>query len=267
MEPAPYPMDLAPAMPVETAIQAPDLRLLWDRILASWTSFGAQDPYWSVMTDPRWRMENMTGEEALHAFYESGAPDLFRLERWFERNGLALPTDGVCAEYGCGVGRVTRRLARRFRQVRAFDISRTHLEAARARLESEGIGNVEYVLVRSPEDLKALAGCDLFFSLIVLQHNPPPIIGHILDQALAGLNGGGFAFFQVPVWRGGYRFSVAEYLAALDAPAEMELHCMPQNAVFAIAAQHGCEPIDVQPDGCVGRGWVSNAFLLRKRGG
>jgi len=61
-------------------------------------------------------------------------------------------------------------------------------------LAARGVNNVEFRLLRRREDLRALKGADLFHSVIVLQHNPPPIIADILQHALNGLNAGGAQF-------------------------------------------------------------------------
>jgi hypothetical protein len=46
-------------------------------------------------------------------------------DAWLRRNSLELRADTVCAEYGCGVGRLTQWLAKRFRRVLAFGYLRT----------------------------------------------------------------------------------------------------------------------------------------------
>src|SRR5262249_14128935 len=143
-------------------------------------------PYCTVLGDERWRIARMAQAEALDAFYSTGQGDVARLEAWVDRAGLTTNPDGVCAEYGCGVGRVTAWLAAKCKKVLAFDISPGHLEVAKRRMDEQGVRNVEFVLVRGPEDLGALAGCDLFFSFITLQHNPPPIIRSVLKSALGG---------------------------------------------------------------------------------
>ena len=112
-----------------------------------------------------------------------------------------------------------------------------------------------------------LKGADLFHSVIVLQHNPPPIIADILQHALNGLNGGGAAFFQVPTYGLNYGWNYDRFIAP-DLPAgEMEMHVVPQSVVFGLAARAGCVPVEVQPDGCAGMPyWVSNTFLFAKPG-
>ncbi len=261
-----FPLDGAPAMEVQTSYSDAERDAIWAHIGEVWSGFGETDPYWSVMVHEDWRAAKMNRAETLDAFYRTGEAHAGRMWAWAARNQVALSEDMVCAEYGCGVGRVTHVLARRFRRVIAFDISQPHLDAARARLTAQGITNVDYVLVRGPGDLAALAGVDVFFSLIVLQHNPPPIMLDILDRAFAGLRPGGVAFFQVPTYALGYSFSVARYFETLAKEATMEMHFLPQRMVLQAGRRHDTHPLEVQPDAAIDHHglWISNAFLMRK---
>ncbi|MBV9107012.1 MAG: class I SAM-dependent methyltransferase [Verrucomicrobia bacterium] len=261
-----FPLDAAPPMDVQANATTQELRALWDHIGLVWTNFGATDPYWSVLTNDRWRAKNMTEEEAIESFYATGQSDLLRLEAWLRRNSLELNADAVCGEYGCGVGRLTQWLSTRFRRVVALDISEPHLKAARERLCRRGIDNVDFILVRGDEDLRVLDGVSLFYSMIVLQHNPPPIMTEILARAFAGLSDGGCCFFQIPTYSASYSFSVKSYWTELAAKKEMEMHFLPQKNVLELARQHEVFPVEIQPDGAIGnqRRWISTTFLMRK---
>ena len=52
--------------------------------------------------------------------------------------------------------------------------------------------------VRTVDEMVNLERVDLVYSLIVLQHNPPPVIRLIVRAFLKALNPGGVAYFQVP---------------------------------------------------------------------
>ncbi len=261
-----YRLDGSPRMPVDCTVDPADMQALWDHVTRVWARYGDTDPYYSVLTDERWRKANMAREEALDAFYATGRVDVARLEAWLQRNELTLPTDGVCVEYGCGVGRVTRWLASRFRRVVAVDVSQPHLDAARRRLTADGVTNVDYVHITGRDSLGALAGCDLFFSILVLQHNPPPIMLEVLRAAVAGLRDAGLLFFQVPTYGTDYRFSMRDYRRCIAERQDMELHFLPQAEVFRLAAAHGILPVEVQPDHMIGQPsvWLSSTFLLQK---
>lgn len=255
----PFPLDEAPPMTVQLDCDPDSLQALWDRVAATWSELGETDPHWSVLTEERFRASAMTAD-ALAAYHETGAGELRRLRAWLHRAGLAIPADGVCAEFGCGTGRITRALAPAVRRVIGFDVSAPHLRAASAQIAADGLGNVDFVQVRGPADLGALAGIDLFYSIISLQHSPPPIIMDVLQRAFAGLRPGGCAFFQLPTYGTGYTYPAAANTAG------MEMHFVPQQAVFAAAHNAGLRVLEVQPDWCTGRigEWISNTFLLQR---
>jgi SAM-dependent methyltransferase len=263
-----FPLDSGPPMDVQMSAPNPEEhRALWDHISSVWSAFGSTDPYWSVLTDERWRSKNMTDAASIEDFYATGQGELLRLEAWLRRNALELKPDTVCAEYGCGVGRLTHWLAGRFRRVVAFDISEPHLKAARDYISRHGIDNVDFVLVRGSADLQMLSGIDLFYSAIVLQHNPPPIMTDILAAAFAGLSKGGYCFFQMPTYSANYSFSMDSYWKGVAANKQMEMHFLPQKRVLELARRFEVFPIEIQPDGAIGNRscWISNTFLMRKR--
>jgi 2-polyprenyl-3-methyl-5-hydroxy-6-metoxy-1,4-benzoquinol methylase len=262
-----YPLDGAPPMRVDTDMTAPQSERLWAHVGKAWKNLGSSEPYWSVLTAPRWKIAQISLADAKREFYETGRNDLVRMEQWLARNGVDAPASGTCIEYGCGVGRCTAELARRFDRVIAFDVSEPHLALARAHIEEQGLTNVEFVHVRHEEDLQHLRDYDFFYSFIVLQHNPPPLILSILARAFDQLRPGGTAFFQVPTYALGYTFNLSAYLDQLK-KAEMEMHFVPQRAIFESALRHGMRPLEASPDGLTanfGR-WISTTFLLSKSG-
>ena len=252
-----FPLDAAPPMDVVADCDPAALQALWDQVARVWSGLGEADAHWSVLTEDRFRAGAMD-DAAFAAFQETGAGEVRRLLAWLRRAGITPGPDWVCAEFGCGVGRITRNLAPLFRRVIGFDVSAPHLRAAAAGLAADGCSNVELVQVRSSADLAALQGVDLFYSVISLQHSPPPVIMDVLRHAFAGLRPGGCAFFQVPTYAQGYAYPAG---AAAEV---MEMHFVPQGAVLAAAHRAGLRVAEVQPDWCTGQPgeWISNTFLL-----
>lgn len=118
------------------------------------------------------------------------------------RCGLRLTPDQTCFELGCGVGRLTAWLAPHFARVIAADISANHLGLATSVLSSRGIDNVTFLHLQAPEALESLPAFDVFRSLIVLQHNPLPIMVLILNTNLILLCPGDIVYFTRPVhWK------------------------------------------------------------------
>ena len=168
-------------------------------------------------------------------------------------------------EYGCGVGRVTAYLAHVFDSVCACDISHSHLRQAERTVGKTGATNVSFRLVSLPE-FGMHDPFDLWFSRIVLQHNPPPVIAMILQRALTRLNPGGVAVFQVPTYAVNYRFRLDEYLGGASGNGGIEMHVLPQRVIFEIARETCCIPLEIREDASTGHSnpWLSNNIVLQK---
>jgi len=259
-------LNWGPSMPVQTELPSDQLDTLWQHVQQVWTNLGVIDPFWSVLSSEKYRKPNMDDQSTLEDFYASGISDINYLKAYLNRSGLSLGPDIVAAEYGCGLGRVTRYLAHEVGSVIAFDISASHLEAARERLHRDEIKNVEFVHVNERADLSKMKGIKLFFSLIVLQHNPPPVIIDILKVAFNSLTQDGIAFFQVPVYSKNYSFSAQEYLKTSFENRSMEMHFLSQKAIFQLAKENGMRVLEVRSDHWTGHfdSWISNTFLMRK---
>ncbi|SHO67198.1 Methyltransferase domain-containing protein [Pseudoxanthobacter soli DSM 19599] len=232
------------------------------RVGETWRQLGEEEPHWSVLTSDDYRQDKLA--EHIDAFYASGRQSVALLKAALKRADRTIDPSWTAFELGCGVGRITAALAGDVTRVIGCDISRPHLEIARRYAEQHGIGNIDFRHLDGFDVLDRLEPFDLFFSLIVLQHNPPPVIGYILDRIFAALKPGGFAFFQVPTYCLGYRFVWDEYLARpIDG---MEMHMFPQAALFELFARHGMICIEVQEDAFTAdtTAFVSNTFLVRK---
>lgn len=262
-----HPFDAAPPLPIELDVSPADEKRLWAHIERCWSMLGTVRPHFSVITNQKWR-DGQISDEDEEKFYASGQGDLRRLDAWLARNGVTTDHVETCVEFGCGLARHSIWLARRYPRVVALDISEPHLALARKKAAAEGLTNIEFVHVQSRDDLRRVQGADLFFSHIVLQHNPPPLIAEILDQAFAGMRPRGLAFFQVPTYGAGYAFNLKAYLDDMQERG-METHVFPQRAVFDVAWRYGVRPLEVQPDNALGGfdRWISSCFLMEKTGG
>lgn len=250
-----------PANPIQLELSTEQRDLVWRHVAEAWSKLGEREPYFSVLTANEFLLRNLS-DDTIEQFYASGEADIDRAEKFLLRHGLRLPKDGLCVDYGCGLGRTTLWLARRCKQVLAIDVSEAHLTIARQALAARGVSNVEFRLLRQRRDL-VMKGVDFFHSVIVLQHNPPPVIADILENAFAGLNDGGGAFFQVTTYGMEYSWDFQKYVTDQVPRGETEMHAVPQSVVFSLAARAGCLPMEVQPDGYARMPpWISNTFLI-----
>ena len=187
------------------------------------------------------------------------------LETAAARAGKKLPPDWTCFELGCGVGRVTASLAKRFKHVIASDISHPHLRLASEHLHSKGVGNVTFLQLKSLETLKNLEPFDIFYSVIVLQHNPPPLIYRLLQLILDKVRAGGCVYFQVPVGYPDYSFSITDYLTSIErGEGTMEMHVLPQVDLFRVLDEQGFRILDLQRDNWPGPAYQSVSVFAEK---
>jgi ubiquinone/menaquinone biosynthesis C-methylase UbiE len=118
-------------------------------------------------------------------------------EKFLAESGIAFSGDEAMLEVGCGVGRMTKYFAGRFRHVIGLDVSSEMIQRARENLG--GIGNVR-LDVGNGSDLSPYtdASFDFVFSYIVFQHipNPDVTLGYIREAGRV-LRPAGHFYFQV----------------------------------------------------------------------
>jgi SAM-dependent methyltransferase len=233
------------------------------KIKAAWSHLGITKPHFSVLTDKQFLPENL--DQNVDKFWASGEAEAVQVENMLARHDFTALSTKTCLEYGCGVGRVTMGLARRFAQVHGYDISQGHLSQAEQRAQKVGVFNCRYHLC-SDNLLDPLEACDFFYSRIVFQHNPPPIIHQLIRSALRALKPDGIAIFQVPTYRIGYRYPINEWLST-DHALDMQMHCLSQKVIFSIIADENCEPLEAREDNSTGAPdrFISNTFVVRKQ--
>lgn len=230
------------------------------RMRRTWQGLGETRPHFSVMTSDAFLPDRL--DSSLAVFWASGEHEAGQVAALATTHGVDIG-QAVCVEYGCGVGRVTGGLAARFARVHGYDISASHLEVAQQRIDELGLRNVSLHLctdaVCSP-----LQPCDLLYSRIVLQHNPPPLMERLVRLLLRSLRPGGLAIFQLPTFAEGYGFDLGAWLRA-PTPADMEMHCLPQHRVLQAIGQESCQLVELREDDSPGDDrYISNTFIVRR---
>lgn len=228
-----------------------------------WTKLGAEEPHWSVVSTSDFKASNITN--SIESFKKTGQSEAYNLRRLLARLNLVLPSSPVALEYGCGVGRVTRWLTEFCAHVYGVDVSKNHLLLAEKYLKDELRDNFSFIHVNNFGDIDALPNFDLLYSKIVPQHNPPPVIAKILEILLMKLNTGGIGVVQIPTYAKGYRFDPAEYIRTMSSLDKMEMHVLPQPAIFEIMRRNSCHPHEVFRDHLVTTmDFISTTFVFKK---
>jgi SAM-dependent methyltransferase len=139
------------------------------RAADAWRALGATDPYFAVLTDPRFREADRPGP-ARDAFFQSGEDDIARL---FEEVALEYPDFAPrrALDFGCGVGRLLLPLARRVPEVVGADVSRAMLAEAQHNTAQARLGNIT-LIASDAAGYRQSGTFDLVHSCIVFQHIP-----------------------------------------------------------------------------------------------
>jgi len=254
---------------VEYESSPDNIEKMLEHTASIWGGYGQNETYWSVLTSDSYLEKNLD-KNNIDKFYDTGKDMMLQIENSLRRCGeWGNISFQDCMEYGCGVGRVTMQLSKIFTNVTGLDISAGHLELAKQRMDCVGIKNVCFQKIESLHELKQLPKYDFIYSIIVLQHNPPPVIAIIIDTFFKLLKVNGIVMFQVPVQIKDYSFSVSDYLANMEKYDSMEMHMLPQDKILKIGRENNCYLLECHNDGWVGQPniMVSQTFLFKKSDG
>jgi SAM-dependent methyltransferase len=150
-----------------------------------WAMIGEREPYFGVLTHPRFKRENLN-DEHIADFFASGHGDIARaLGRMRAAFGSFDPRSAL--DFGCGVGRLTRALAAQTGDAVGVDISPGMLAEARRYKGTDAIF-VESIPERQ---------FDWVMSIIVLQHIPPERGYAIVNTLLGAIAPGGGITLQI----------------------------------------------------------------------
>ena len=174
---------------------------------------------------------------------------------FLESAGIHPRFGGRVLDFGCGLGRLTNALGRRFDTAVGVDISPTMVDRAQAQAPA----GVSFVVNRS-DDLSQFddSSFDFVYSNIVLQHVSNELQRAYLAEFCRVLTPGGLAVIQLPSLRRGLKGTVKRLLppklaASMrrylrpsrllrrdDYVIHMEMNCLPENDVWRIVEGAGC---------------------------
>jgi ubiquinone/menaquinone biosynthesis C-methylase UbiE len=155
----------------------------------AWEEWGRREPYFGVLTHPKFRRAQMTEQDRGEFFY-SGELHVDKVMQVIRRHIDASFNPSSILDFGCGVGRTTIPFARLSSQVVGADVSSTMLQEAKRNCEAHQVRNVR--LVVTDDSLAQLDGSfDLVHSFIVFQHIPHDRGMVIFRNLLARVRTGG----------------------------------------------------------------------------
>ncbi len=251
-----------PRMNIES-VSDKQLEKLFERTTKQWNELGNSEPYWSVITHDKYRSDSINSER-IDEFYESGKQACHRIIQTLIRNGRIGSEEDAkeleMTEIGCGCGRVTKSISEKFKHVNAYDISSGNLRIARDAIDNS---NVDFILVSSMDAYDELPQTDVVYSIIVLQHNVPPVSKYILIKLLDSLRRDGIGIFQIPSYLKDYSFSYAD---VVECKEQMDMHVLPQQDIFEAIRLAGCDVMECQMDQATGvaSGFISSTYVVKK---
>ena len=163
-----------------------------DGVQEVWNTLARTDPLWAILS----MADKKGGKWDVEEFFREGVAEVDEVLAVLVRTGNAIP-DGKALDFGCGVGRLSQRLADHFKQVVGVDISCNML--ALAREYNRHGARVEYIH-NNVNNLELFGDgtFDFVYSNIVLQHVEPEYAIAYINEFFRLVRPGGFVVFQIP---------------------------------------------------------------------
>jgi SAM-dependent methyltransferase len=161
----------------------------------AWEEWGRRDPYFGVITDPKFRSGGIT-EIAKQEFFASGESHVHGVLSTIRKHIDPGFAPRSVLDFGCGVGRVLIPFAKIADEVVGLDVSTSMLQEAQRNCDEQRLHNVR--LFRSDDALSTLSGrFDLIHSCIVFQHIPVERGRELFSKLLQHLSAGGVGAIQL----------------------------------------------------------------------
>lgn len=222
-----------------------------DAYAADWEANARADACFAILSDP----DHNDGAWDTEAFLATGEREIADFFAELDRRGIRPWRTTRALDFGCGVGRLTAALGRRFDEAVGVDVAPTMVERATALHEG---GNCTFVL-NQRDDLAVFetGSFDFAYSNIVLQHVAPALQRAYVAELVRVLAPSGIAAFGLPSRRAGLKGAVRRALppavghrvrSLLRPPAtlrrddyviRMEMNCLPEREVRALVAAAG----------------------------
>lgn len=220
----------------------------------TWSDFGQNEPYWSVLTNPIYLSSNRQ-DDTLILYHESGVFNINQFENLLQAHGSSF-NDKTVLEFGCGTGRMLEPCSRLAKKVYGFDISQPHLDIAK-----QHVPTAELYCVDNSDALPALpTNVDIIYSLIVLQHIRPPLMKKYIGLLLQLLNPNGIALLHVPYHIPNYDYNNDHWQGKIG----MEIHKIDKEEMYTLIHESHCKLLGEDAQDWCGSGVLNTTYIIKK---
>jgi SAM-dependent methyltransferase len=222
----------------------------------AWEEWGQRDPYFGVITNPKYRRDGLN-EDAKREFFDGGDALVKFLLATIQRRIDPQFVPKKVLDFGCGVGRLLVPFARVAEEVVGLDVSPSMLDEARRNCEERQLRNVR--LMPSNDNLSTLRGTfDLIHSCLVFQHIPPQRGRAIFGKLLQHLRPGGIGAIQLTYSKARFASTHGVAPSALprsatrrqsipsDVDPEMQMNSYNMNEILFLIQCRGVQQIHLE---------------------
>lgn len=225
-----------------------------DKLKNAWESLASRDALSAILTDD----SKAGGKWDLAEFMATGDAEIETVMNHLAAIGHTPDFSGAALDFGCGVGRLTQALARRFASCVGLDISEQMVRQAGLLNQYPHCRYIASSAVRLPFDD---AGFAFLYSNIVLQHVPRALAKNYLREFVRVLAPGGVLVFGVQDRFAGPDLSSrmvrvrhvlhlrSRIRVALKRGAgDMQMHCLPEALVrrILVSAKMPASIVDIR---------------------
>jgi ubiquinone/menaquinone biosynthesis C-methylase UbiE len=234
-----------------------------------WDNIGETDPMWAILSTPQKRGNKWDEEE----FFKTGKIEVDKLFSGLLTN-IELIKEAPALDFGCGIGRCTRRLADYFNNATGVDISSSMIQ--KAKQINENFSNCNFIH-NSNDTLKIFENesFGFIFSILTLQHIPLALQFKYIGEFCRILKKGGILIFQVVTsfslnYRGilglilGKKFLKLYNKKKYKLNAPIEMHLLKKSSIVKLMNDNNMTIVRNINDHSAGKSYVSYKFVCKK---
>lgn len=208
-----------------------------DETMRDWDSLAERDALWAILTDA----SKVNGKWDIEEFMATGDAEIQTVMDYLAKINCLPTTNGAALDFGCGVGRLTQAMARRFTSCIGVDISREMIQRA---VLLNRHAHCRYVANSDMRLPFANGSFSFIYSNIVLQHVPCRLASQYLREFVRVLGPDGVLVFGVQdsfavnnvssmLFRARQQLRIRSRIKRLlgIGSADMKMHCMSEAIV------------------------------------